>query len=115
MSKIKPWEKIPKSKKRPNGSYVTRLGDSGWGIYPYEYGYVIGKIMLTKVGCKFDTPTCKYPSDLAGVVHIISKLGTRIDGVVVDGLDEAVQGTIRANAIAVEASTKLREVLDAAA
>lgn len=110
MSKIKPWEKIPKNADKPDGAYITRIGDSQWGVEPYEYGFIVGKIGISKGLAKLRTETAKYPSDIYGLQTVIRKLGHVLDGVVVDGLEEAVQGQYKAAKLAAAVSSQLQGV-----
>lgn len=105
MGKVKAWEKIPKDTKDIANGYILRIGDSQYGIDVYQYGFVVGRIQGKKrFGIGTDHAT--YPSDVAGLVSAVRRLGSSIDGKVA-GVEEAIQGHIRANKYAAEISERI--------
>jgi len=105
-----PWERLLKRKDKP--AYITRVGTSGWGVEPYEYGFVVGKIDYNhkKETYRITGNRTMYPSDIPQLITIIMKLGTKIDGTIAAGLTEALEGTIAAHRAAAELAQRLVEI-----
>ena len=111
LEDIEPWECIPKSKNSTN--YLMRIGDSAWFIEPYDYGFIIGTVQFNtkKQNVTIRTGSAKYPNDIESAIRIVKSLGHVLDDTVVDGVKEAVQGSIRANKLAMELTNKINASL----
>lgn len=106
----KKWEKLLLNKDKPDGSYILRISDSAYGVKPYEFGWILGRISKLKNGHTLSRTT--YPNTLESLVRAVQKLGHDFDGEMAKGIDEAIKGTVRASTAAVELSQHLREVID---
>lgn len=110
---MKAWEIVEKKEGEPQKGTLQRIGKSKWCIEPYEYGFIVAKMRdRSKDGwVRTVSETAKYPSDVHGLVRVISGLGHVLDGNVVKGIDEAIKGQILAGQLAIEAAKLVQEAV----
>lgn len=107
MTKITAWEKLPKRNAVPDGTYFMRIGSTCLGIGTYEFGYMVGKLVPTKVGHRLTDSS--YVSDLVGVQRVINSSTTRLHGELCKGIEEAVEAAV----VTKQLCTKLEGFIDA--
>lgn len=106
VNPVGPWESIPLSDSKPDGTQLTRLGDSAFYIKPYEFGFVVSKISRFEKEKRYFMDEPSYISDIYGVARILLRNSTRLDGELAKDFKKALDNTNKILKIVEELQTK---------